>query len=344
MFKIFQEYKSISWLLAQEKYIDFSPNYQRMGRVWNKEQKQLLIDSVINGFDIPKIYFQFMPQNNNTLCYNYAVIDGKQRLEAIFDFLKNELALSDPFVFINDADKKYSNIAGKTFFEIDNVAPSIISRILEYELCIVFMDTDSPDIINETFIRLNSGVAVNTAEKRNASGGNLAQQMKTLYMTSPFFTDKIRMTNARYAHFDLALKFLMIEMGYEDLGKKTVDRFVSSEKDFDIECQQALERVKSKINCFINEFDDKDKLLSKKSLIVTLYSIVDEIPVGKLKKFIKYFELSREIAMGREDKINSDPKMIEFTRLLQQGADKKFSLDGRREIMLEYLHIFLTIE
>ena len=342
MFRIYQEYKSIGWILAQEKYIDFSPSYQRMGRVWNKEQKQLLMDSVINGFDIPKIYFQFMPQNKNALSiYNYAVIDGKQRLEAIFDFFKNELPLSDAFDYINEIDKKQCiDVRGKTFSEIDDIEPSIIARILEYELCIVFMDTDNPDIINETFVRLNSGVAVNTAEKRNASGGTLSQQMKILYMESRFFTNKIRMTNARYAHFDLALKFLMMEMGYDDLGKKTVDTFVSSKKEFDSECQEALNRVDSKLGYFINEFYDNDKLLSKKSLIVTLYSIVDEIPKGQIRNFIEYFELNREIAMRAQDKNQADPQMIEFTRLLQQGADKKFSLDGRRKIMKEYLHKF----
>jgi len=345
MFKISQEYKSVAWIIEQEKYIDYSPSYQRMGNVWSKGQKQLLIDSIINGFDIPKLYFQFMPQSMDaTRIYNYAVIDGKQRLEAINDFLSDKLPLADNFEFINEKDKEFFDcIAGKTFSQIKNLEPSIVSRILQYKLCIVFMNTDNPETINETFVRLNSGVGVNTAEKRNASGGNLAEQMKNLYMTSPFFTKKIRMTNARYAHFDLALKFLMIEMGHDDLGKSTVNRFVASEKDFDCRCQTALQSVVAKIDRFVDEFDDKDKFLSKKNLIVTLYSIVDEVPAGSLKRFIEYFELSREIAMSMEDKTQADPKMIEFTRLLQQGADKKFSLEGRKVIMQSYLHTFLSI-
>ena len=31
------------------------------------------------------------------------------------------------------------------------IEPSIIAKIMTYELCIVFMDTDNPDVINETF-------------------------------------------------------------------------------------------------------------------------------------------------------------------------------------------------
>lgn len=165
--------------------------------------------------------------------------------------------------------------------------------------------------------------------------------MNDLYSNSPFFTHKIRMDNKRYAHFDLALKFLMIEMGYENLSKAIVDKFVLEQKNFGDECRDALDSVKNKLARFISEFDDKDKLLSRKSLIVTLYSIIDQVPQGKLKPFIYYFELNREIAVREIDKDKADPKMLEFSRQLQQGADKKASLDGRKEIMLEFLHNYL---
>ena len=61
MFKIFQETKTIKWLNHYQETIDFSPSYQRLGRLWKRDQKQLLADSILNGFDIPKFYFQFMP-------------------------------------------------------------------------------------------------------------------------------------------------------------------------------------------------------------------------------------------------------------------------------------------
>ncbi len=342
MFKIFQDYKSIEWILEQQDYIDFNPPYQRMGKIWNKEQKQLLIDSIFNGFDIPKLYFQFMPQNSVT--YNYAVIDGKQRLEAILDFVNDEFPISENFCFVNEKDNNfYSNLAGKYFSEIDEKDSAIIANFFQYKLCIVFMDTDNPDIINETFIRLNSGIGVNTAEKRNASGGNLSLRMKELYSTDKFFTQKIKMTNARFAHFDLALKFLMLEMGYDNLAKSTVDKFVLENKMFDADCENALNIVKSKLNRFVEEFNDKDKLLVKKSLIVTLYCILDEIPIGKIKEFLNFFELNRKIAMEAEDKTTVPPEMIEFSRCLQQGADKKASLEERKNIMQNVLHIFLGV-
>lgn len=342
MFKLFQENKSISWIASQNKYIDYSPTYQRMSNVWNKEQKQLLIDSIINGFDIPKLYFQFLPPvTDKKMIYNYAVIDGKQRLEAIFDFMNDKISLSKEFKYINN-ENEYFDISGKTFSEIDVIEPSIISKFLNYELCIVFMDTDDPETINETFIRLNSGMVVNTAEKRNAIGGELARNMKKLYTTHPFYTKKLKMTNMRYAHFDLALKMLMIEMGYDDLSRKTVDIFVEQKKAFGQECQAAFRNVVDKLDRMTSDFDDKDKLLVKKSMIVTLYSIVDVIPDGHIKSFLHYFETHRNNCMSETEKDETDALMIEFSRHLQQGADKRVSLENRRNIMNKYLHIYLV--
>ena len=67
----------------------------------------------------------------------------------------------------------------------------------------VFMDTTNPEIINELFVRLNSGVPVNAAEKRNANGGILSTKIQELCDTSSFFTRKIRVANRRLAHNDL---------------------------------------------------------------------------------------------------------------------------------------------
>ena len=60
--------------------------------------KAYLIDSIINGFDVPKLYladFQLGDSSLNVSKLPYAIIDGKQRLEAIFDFFDGTLVLND---------------------------------------------------------------------------------------------------------------------------------------------------------------------------------------------------------------------------------------------------------
>ena len=346
MFKIFQELKTIEWFMSQIDNIDFSPAYQRLGNIWSKPQKQLLIDSIFNGFDIPKLYIQYMPiSNNKDSLFVYGIIDGKQRLETIKEFIEDKFSVADDFKFIDDNSQSYYiSIAGKKFSEIENSEPILASKFLKYELSIVFMDTDEPENITETFVRLNSGVTVNTAEKRNAYGGKLSEEIKKLCETSLFFTNKVRLSNTRYTHLDLALKLLMLEMGYQDLSKKSVDNFVKDNKKYDVKCQQALINLKKKLHDIEICFNDKDTLLSIKNLIITFYSILDEVPVQHLRNFLEYFESWRQKNKSADnvgENEHIDVRMVDFSRNLQQGADKKASLETRKKIMRIYLKEYL---
>src|SRR5260370_18183220 len=64
------------------------PEWQR-GGVWDKGKKQQLIDSILRGWRLPKFYFV---QSEGE---SYEVVDGQQRLTAIYDFFSNELELSE---------------------------------------------------------------------------------------------------------------------------------------------------------------------------------------------------------------------------------------------------------
>ena len=338
MFKLFQEIKSIKWIYNQQKSIDFSPAYQRHGDLWKKTQQQLLIDSILNKLDIPKFYFQFMPSEVKNLHYNYAIIDGKQRIEAILGFINDKIPLSNKFSFLdNSYYHKYGDISGKRFSDIERDAPALIAQFWQFELSIVFIDTTTPDIINELFIRLNSGIPVSTTEKRNANGGILSLKIQELCDSSDFFTQKIKLTNRRFAQNDLALKLLMLEMGEWDLTKKSVDKFLVDNKNFQ-SCSKAFATLKSKINYISEAFEENDYLLSKKNIIITLYTVIDLIPSTKLRSFMQYFENHRT----SESTPTENVALKEFTRLLQQGADKKSSIQERSKIMKYYINKFLN--
>src|SRR2546426_7675735 len=77
--------------------IDFKPTYQRQSDVWADGKKQLFIDSLINGYDIPKLYFHELGWDAARTRKRYAIVDGKQRLEAIRAFIEGGYGLSDEF-------------------------------------------------------------------------------------------------------------------------------------------------------------------------------------------------------------------------------------------------------
>ena len=343
MFKVFQEMKPIKWVYANRELIDFNPPYQRLGRLWSKRQKQLLIDSIINDFDLPKFYFQFMPPQTGEFLYSYAVIDGKQRIETILDFIDGQFPLAETFHFFDlSLNEDYANIAGKYFDEIEEIAPAIIARFWQYSLTIVLMDTTDPDIVNEMFIRLNSGIQVNTAEKRNAIGGELSRSIHRICTESPFFRETINTNSPRFQHHDLAIKLLMLQEGITDLSKASVDEYVMSNRELTISCQRSIGLLISKLEDLSYLFMVKDPLLKKKNIIISLYSVLDRIPQGVVRDFLEFFEKQRmEASLASKKNIPCDPALVEFNRLLQQGADKHHSIESRRAIMLQYLDKYL---
>jgi hypothetical protein len=81
-------------LLSFKEYendINPKPKYQRR-TVWKPEQRYMLIDSILRKIDIPKIYLRELDCDEN---YSYEIIDGKQRMSAIWDFLNDKFSLSE---------------------------------------------------------------------------------------------------------------------------------------------------------------------------------------------------------------------------------------------------------
>ena len=78
--------------------VDFDPDYQR-GNVWTLEDKVALIHSIFNNIDIGKFVFIKLPYKDNS--HSYEILDGKQRLTALIEFMEGRFTYR-----------------GKTFFEL----------------------------------------------------------------------------------------------------------------------------------------------------------------------------------------------------------------------------------
>ena len=95
-------YKNSLSLAIKNKITSISFPSISTGIYRSPTDKAYLIDTILNGFDIPKIYladFTWRDSPLNRKRLPYAIIDGKQRFEAIFDFFKGEVTLNDDFVY-----------------------------------------------------------------------------------------------------------------------------------------------------------------------------------------------------------------------------------------------------
>jgi len=320
--------------------IDFDPLYQRYGNIWNTTKKQLLLDTIINGYDIPKFYFNYFINENNILNssnFVYAIIDGKQRLLAIKEFYENKLRLSDTFVYYNN---EMINLKGLFRIQIAEKNPEILNIIDNYILDVVYIVTDEEEKIEELFLRLNGGSALNNAEKRNAIGGYMNNQIRLIAEQHPFFTNKIKFNNPRFQHQDLLIKLAFIEFHQrlQTLSNDALNQFVRTHKDQNVESENIVKQIIDKLDRLSDEFYDNDKLLAGKGIIPVYYWFITS--KNLYRKNIRYlfeeFEnLRKENRIKDPEKQN--PELVDFDRWNQQGTHRDKSLIGRFEIIEKYV-------
>jgi hypothetical protein len=319
--------------------IDFFPIYQRYGGIWSNERKKLLIDTIINGFDIPKFYFNYFIEENNILNpkgYSYAVIDGKQRLQTILDFMNNKFGLSDNFVFYENEN---INLSGLRFNELAQRHSNIASRIEEYILDIVYVITDEEDKLEELFLRLNGGYALTNAEKRNAIGGHLNRAIREVVEQHEFFQQKIRFKNPRYQYQDLLTRILFIESSNQllSLTNTVLDQFIRDNQNDSADCRDLIAKTVSELDKFVSVFEDKDPLLRGKGIIPVYYFFLsrNNPDLGSFRNFIEQFEQirSENRSLPEEEQVSI---LIEFDRWNQQGVHREKSLIERLEIIDRY--------
>jgi uncharacterized protein with ParB-like and HNH nuclease domain len=65
--------------------INTNPDFQRPA-VWTTAQKQLLVDTILRDYDVPKLYWRKLSGKPD----RYDVVDGQQRLRAIWAFFAGD--------------------------------------------------------------------------------------------------------------------------------------------------------------------------------------------------------------------------------------------------------------
>lgn len=310
--------------------IDLEPEYQRESDIWTLEKKQLLIDTILNGFDLPKIYIhRFLNKKNvDGRQIEYAVVDGKQRLSAIWDFIEGGFALSDEFSYVKDESIILKN---KTYDDIAQTYPDLKSDLDSFLLDIVVIETDDIELIEDMFSRLNEAMPLNAAEKRNARPGPLPKAVRHLVFDKSFFLKKLPFTNRRYRHYDIASKMLLLVSRdvVSDTKKAYVDAFFKRHRKSKHEdIAETLKKSSEVLDRMSRVFIDKDPLLRSVGMVILYFLVFARLAeIGKIKlvkrPMLLEFEerriKNRRIAV--DDIAKADYKLLEFDRYTQSPND-----------------------
>ncbi|KAB1661660.1 DUF262 domain-containing protein [Pseudoclavibacter sp. CFCC 13796] len=333
--------------------VDLDPPYQRESGVWGDAARSMLIDSIINGLDIPKLYFEALRSRRlgpEGLAYQYAVIDGKQRLETILGFLADEVSLPEDFIFFEDDSVNAERL---TLSELRDRYPILARRFLDFELPIVEVVSDSGDLIEEMFQRLNASMSLNAAERRNALQGptrdaaNSLAEHRLLVQCSPI-------RSARYKYRELGAKFLAIEQQIATRNKISDTKaatlynlFTATRGSSPRVSSEAMEayraRAEGVLDGMVEVFDPEDRLLASIGTVVVYYLAFRDprfsSTVGRMK-LVKFEELRHSAAQMPETDpeyaTQANSRLREYNGLVQSTNDGS-ALHRRAEILSAFV-------
>ncbi|MCX2728816.1 DUF262 domain-containing protein [Saccharopolyspora sp. NFXS83] len=238
--------QAASWFmdLKATGRIDLNPPYQRRS-VWNTAYQQFFIDSIIRNYPAPSIFLQVERSPGELTMYR--VIDGKQRLTALFDFQKDLFPTSESLEDLGFANMYYSELPEET-----KVA------ILEYVFTVETLKTTSPAELNEAFDRLNRNVArLNKQELRHAKyDGAFVKKVEGL-AEHRFWTEVGLSTPARIRRMldvEQVSELYIISMDGTQEGKDYIDSYYAS-NDAEIKNEELTEERFHSVQDFVHKLN-----------------------------------------------------------------------------------------
>lgn len=323
--------ESLSWptSMLDKRYqrLNPRPEYQREN-VWTRAQQQLLIDTIIRNMDIPKLYFRALPEGGH---YEYEVIDGQQRLIAVYEFRQNSFPLSKDFT---------PEHGGKYY---DDLPERVREKIDLYQLQMTVIDEASDAEIRDMFCRLQNGTPLNAAEKRNAMTGNMRDFIDDLARTHPVFK-VYQKGNRRFGHDQMAAQVTLLELtgAPTDVMNSDLNDMYQHQRNFDKNGPEAR-KVKRVLNYLAKAFREATPEFSGRAQFASLYLLISQMldryaMSGReedLRAFFIYFEANRRL---RTD----DIEMVRYSEALSRSSDAKERIERRHQTLMREWLLYAT--
>lgn len=325
----------------------FNHPMQRKPGQWDNEQQSLLIDTILASFAMPQMYAIPIIEGDFE---SFSVLDGKQRLTTIYEYVNDGFKLSKDIPPINrkknrivtDANgqrRKESiieeyEIAGKYFSELDEY---LREKMNDTEISVIMLIDATDEEIEEQFFRLNNGTALTKDQKTRVMLGDELALFIDRIEESELFSEKSKktyFTSLQRKHGEIQttiLQTLMLVMNYpfknfnNDTTMKFAEWFRVNHKPSDLEyCEELFE----KLNKALLKPEKVNKQMKKINIPILAYHIqtVDDMGMS-LKKYGEWIEKF----------LNSYTPDCEYALLCGQGSTSKVKVMGRLEYVEKQL-------
>lgn len=330
--KVSKRQLPISTICNWRDRIEERPHFQRPA-AWTRAQKQLLIDSIIRKYEIPKMYWRVLPQGQQA---RYKVIDGQQRLHAIWEFRNGSLTLPRDAASINGTP-----IAGMTYADLPlDLASAFDSYVVDVVIVEDAIQTEQEDEVREMFLRLQNGTALKAQEKRNAMRGAMRNFVKELGQ-NPFFAS-CRFGPGRYAFDHVAAQTTLVELcgGPTNIRDDDLNRMYETHARFDLK-GVAASKIRRTYDLLLKAFPEKTPELERHS-VITLYclasSLVDRYVAENLPRKLHDWFIEFEAARRAQERLpeqRCDVQLTTYRHLIGQATDAGENIRARLAILKE---------
>lgn len=318
----------------RKEKIDPKPQYQR-GAVWSESMKQLLIDSIIRGYDIPKFYLRIIDDGE----YESEVVDGQQRLRAIWDFRENKYPLGEESKGFSD----FPDLDGKYYSELSSDQQDVI---LSFNLTMTEIRDATENEIRELFLRLQEGKSLTPPEKRNAMLGDMRDYIEELAKHSVFL--KTQLVNKRFEYDDWASHITCLEIAGGPANVKAADLKSMYENNCTFNTNSPVaKKIKKVLNYMNKVFPNKTPELDVKWGFVDLYQLISHCMndydikkrEGDFYSFYIGFEKERREVGDSSDLISSgstpwSEDLYYYLEAFRRDGNKRGNLEVRRDIYI----------
>jgi hypothetical protein len=213
--------------MVDDSIIDLSPKYQRRER-WQVDRQSELIESFLLNVPVPPIY---LAEEEYGI---YSIIDGKQRITAVADYLNNSFALKGL--------SEFHELNGARFRDLPKTLQSAL-RVRPYLRVITLLKQSHPRLKYEVFIRLNrGGISLNNQEIRNVAFRGPLNDAIYIAGENTLLRDALKIEGPKSAAFqqmqdaEYVLRFLTLNSSWDRFSgslSKSMDEFMLEHREAD---------------------------------------------------------------------------------------------------------------
>lgn len=362
--------KSVAQLTDLFRNNMLAPNseYQR-GAVWSLTQKKKLIDSVLRGYQLPLIYLHHIVREiAGHRREDFEIIDGQQRINALYEFAEGAFSLFDPVK--DDTKAKFPSFIKRqpcpwAAKDIHGLSPEIRARFEATVLPVALIETDDANEVRDLFIRLQSGLALNAQETRDAWPGKLTDFVLRLggkpeilrYQGHAFFKTVLGMnpSNDRGKARQLAAQIALLYYTrrgkgpdvFPDINSQALDAFYYAHLDFEDGSAEAL-RLVAILDKLTSLLDASERRRLKGHDAIHLVLLVDSLwedyaPSWEEKLSPALDRFLNELAKAKSDKDSTSPSeyWLQYGQWTRVNSDRGERIARRHSFYTRKMMDFL---